>query len=293
MLSIFWVIDVPGKAMKPLLALCAILAGAGCASSSPMSGSCDPPCQDWQECIDGICAPTACCPDAPPGEIWYSISGKILDITTMQGVRASICLYSPMDALTGDDPTCIPDQCCWESDEDGNFFIPCQPYPEEVALGCMTMMDDPEWDGNGGRLFPTGSGGCGWDTDNGDPCVYDARHYALPNTLVAALDAETSTDSAGYGFVMGYVVDSSGNPVAGAVIKKGDGSDLVEVIYPDATFTTFDGTATAESGFFVLPHTNFAGGITEIVAEKNGMTFGAEKAAPKAGFCYFVYILAN
>ena len=274
--------------MKSLSLLCAILLCAGCASDESEL-ICDPPCQDTEECIDGVCSPL-CCPNAPPGETWFSISGKILDMTTMQGVRAGIAFVSPMDALTGDNP-CKEE--CWESDEEGNFYIPCQVYPAGIALGAVVVMDDPEWDGNGGLIFPAGAG-MSWPTDDdSDPCIYDARYYVVPNTLVADLDAETGVDSATYGFVMGRVAGLSGDAVAGAVLKKGDGSDLVEVIYPDATFTTFDGTATSESGVFVLPHTNFAAGITEIVAEKEGMTFGAEQAAPKAGFCYFVYIVGN
>ncbi len=91
---------------------------------------------------------------------------------------------------------------------------------------------------------------------------------------------------------MGFVVDSTFNMVADAVIKKGDGTELDEVIYPNADFTAFDGTATSTTGIFVLPDTNFAS-VTEIAAEKTGLTFGKEQVAAKAGFCFFTFIQAE
>jgi len=270
-----------GAVMKSILLLCAILLCPGCASEK----ICDPPCQEWEECIDGTCTPPPCCPDAPADEIHISVSGRALDITTGQGVSVAV---EPMLPDYPSPPPNPPPPV--RSDENGNFETDCFNVTN-VALGVLLMTDDYPPDNGDGAYFPAISGAAGWDTNVEKVCIYDAKVYTVPNTLVAALDADTSVDSHNYGFVIGRVVDSSGDPVAGAVITKGDGTNLVEVIYPDASLTTFDGTVTSESGIFVLPHTNFAGGITEVVAEKDGMPFGAEKAAPKAGCTYVVYIL--
>jgi hypothetical protein len=72
-----------------------------------------------------------------------------------------------------------------------------------------------------------------------------------------------------------------------------DGTALTEVIYPAADFSAFDGTATSANGIFILPHTNFAAGIIEITAKKDGSTFDSSQAAPKAGFCYTCYVQAD
>lgn len=252
-------------------------------------------CTECPECDTGRCdfsdnTCKDCCADAPEGEYHIWISGITLDMTTQQPVAAAAAAISPMDALTSDDPTKLAEV---ETDATGAYKTDCFDVTE-VALGAVIMTDDIGWDGNAGTYFPTGSGAKGWDTNAEKFCAEDVKSWLVPNALVAGLDAATSVDSAGYGFVMGFVINgTTGGQVEGAVIKKGDGTDLVEVIYPNATFTAFDGTATSANGIFILPHTNFAGGITEVVAEKTGMTFGAEKAAPKAGFCYFVYIIGQ
>ena len=255
-------------------------------------------CCDGKDCaaglrcdlVNGVCGD--CCADAPAGEYHIWVEGNTIDMTTQQPVAAAVAAISPTDALAAADPEKLAEA---ETGADGAFKTDCFDVTL-VALGVVMMTDDIGWDGGGGTYFPTGSGAKGWDNNDEKFCPEDVKAWLVPNTLVAGLDMATSVDSAGEGFVMGLVVDvSSGSPtpVEGAVLKKGDGSDLVEVIYPNATLTDFSGTATSATGMFVLPHTNFATGITEINAEKAGMTFGAEQAASKEGFCYFVYIMGQ
>jgi hypothetical protein len=233
-----------------------------------------------------VCEVDDCCPGAPPGEYHIDLSGTAVDITTQQGVRVGIALISPMDALTNPNPTHLDSLV---SGTDGSFQSDCVDVTD-VALGCVILVDDQIFDGTAGTYFPTGTPVIGWNTNADKVCADDVKAFAIPNTLVAILDSSTSVDSASYGFVMGIVVDASYDPVAGAVIMQGDGNDLGEVIYPNATFTSFDGTTTSATGIFVLPHTNFTVGILAITAEKTGMTFDAIYAAPKAGFCYFALI---
>lgn len=251
----------------------------------------DPTCDTGTRCdfATGDCGD--CCADAPAGEYHIWVSGMTIDMTTQMPAAAAVAAISPMEALMETDPTKLAEAT---TGADGLYKTACFDVTE-VALGAVMMTDDIGWDGTGGTFFPTGSGAKGWEKNSEKYCAEETKTWLVPNTMVGGLDAATSVDSAGFGFVMGLVVDvSTGSPVPveGAVLKKVDGAnivDLVEVIYPTAT--GFDGTATAATGMFVLPHTNFAGGITEIVAEKTGLTFGAESAAPKAGFCYFVYIM--
>ena len=251
----------------------------------------DPTC-DTGRCdfSDNTCKD--CCADAPDGEVHIWVSGMTIDMTTQQPAAAAVAAISPMDALTNENPTKLDEQ---ETGADGLYKTACFDVTE-VAIGMVMMTDDIGWDGAAGTYFPTGSGAKAWSKNSEKFCAEEVKTWLVPSALVAGLDAATSVDSAGFGFVMGLVADvSSGSPVPvdGAVIKKSDGTDLVEVIYPNATFTDFSGTETSANGMFILPHTNFAAGITEINAEKAGMTFGAEQAAPKAGFCYFVYILGQ
>ena len=249
----------------------------------------DPECEAGTRCnfADGTCGD--CCADAPAGEYHIWVSGMVLDMTTQQGIAAAVAAISPMDALKELDPEKLTDQV---TGADGLFKTDCFDVTE-VALGMVMMSDDVGWDGIAGTYFPSGSGAKGWDKNSEKYCAEAAKVFTVPNTIVAALDGYTNVDSAGFGFVIGFVVDSTFTPVADAVIKKGDGTDLVEVVYPAADFSAFDLTATSATGIYVLPHTNFAAGITEITAEKTGMTFAVEKAAPKAGFAYFVFIQAD
>ncbi len=247
-------------------------------------------CPDGERCdfMNNECGD--CCADLwtkTSVHIW--VSGKVLDLTTQQGVKASLTPISPMDALTEPEPEHLADTL---SGDDGTFKTDCFDVTE-VTLGCVVLSDDENFDGTGGTYFPSGSGVAPWGADlNEKYCVEEAKVFAVPNTLVAALDQYTSVDSANGGFVMGFVVDASYTPVAGAVVTKGDGTALAEVVYPNATFTDFSGTETSATGIYVLPHTNFSG-LGEITAEKTGMTFGKEQAAPKPGFCYFTYIQAE
>jgi hypothetical protein len=249
----------------------------------------DPTCDTGTRCdfATGDCGD--CCADAPAGEYHIWVSGMVMDMTTQQGFAAAVAAISPMEALTVADPTKLSDQV---ASAGGLFQTVCFDVTE-VALGIVIMSDDDGWDGIGGTYFPTGTPVKGWDKNSEKYCAEETKVFAVPNTLVAGLDAATSVDSAGFGFVMGFVVDATFSMVEGAVIKNADGTDLVEVIYPNATMTAFDGTATSANGIFILPHTNFAAGITDITAEKTGVTFGEATVAPKAGFCTFTYIAAE
>lgn len=254
----------------------------------PCTGECceeDPTCGTGTRCNfeDGTCGD--CCADAPAGELHIWASGMTIDMTTQAPVAMAVAAIAPMDALLVADPEKLTDQV---TGADGLFKTDCFDVTT-VAMGAVMMSDDIGWDGAGGTYFPAGSGAKGWDTNAERYCVEDVKVFGVPNTLVGGLDAATSVDST-EGFVMGFVVDATFTPIDGAVVKNLGTTDVVEVIYPNATMTAFDGTATSANGIFILPHTSFPTGLTDITAEKTGMTFESTPAAPKDNFCYFAII---
>jgi hypothetical protein len=252
----------------------------------------DKTCPDGEVCwVGGNECTAPCCPgqmDPDKQEYFISVAGKVIDLTTQQPVDGiGVAPIAPMDALLPGDPTHLDDQV---TGADGTFQTECFDV-KTVALGCVMLADD-----EGTDYFPTGTGVKAWDENADKWCVFDAMVFAIPNTLVAGLDMLPNIDSASEGFVMGFVVDSTGSMVEGAVIKKvddeGTTSDLTSAYYPIMSdppdLTT--GTATSAAGIFVLPGENFNNVITKITAEKTGHTFAVEQASNKAGFCYFTPI---
>lgn len=248
-------------------------------------------CPVGQKCEEGTCIQPDCCLGYPDGRLHVEVTGQVMDITTMQGIRASLQPVAPADVITDPAWPCFTCENWWESDENGYFEIPCQDVTE-VGIGYMVVADDLSPDGVQGTYFPTGVGVIWWIPDDDKRCVYDARVYAVPNEVINAIDEATSVDSAAYGLVIGIVVDASYYAVEGAVIKTIEGNSLVEAVYPNPTMSSFKGAATSASGIFILPHTNFDDGVKAITAEKDGMTFETQHAAAKAGFCFFVLIKA-
>lgn len=272
-----------------------------CGSSDNNEGTCPEKCGAGLECCeacpcaqgtcnaDGVCeAANECCPDAPAGQIQIDIDGMIKDASTGAGAAVHVAAISPMEALTNPNPTLLVETT---SDASGVFHLDCYDV-SNVALGAVVLTDDEPMDGAEGSYFPTGTGVKGWTTNDEKVCVDNAVAFAVPNTIISALDQAQLTDSAHDGLVMGLVVDASGTPVEGAVIKKQDGSnwvDLGAVYYPSADFSDMTGTATASTGVFVIPGAEVAG-LTVIHAEKTGMTFDDAQVAGKAGFCFFAMV---
>lgn len=259
-----------------------------CCGSDGCNGTCPGNCPNGYTCNQNtcMCDHNACCPGAPQGGYHIDVAGTIVDITTSQGVRVAVAPISPMDALTNPDPVHLEDQL---SETDGTFQTDCFDVTE-VALGCIMLVDDLGFDGIGGNYFPTGTGVKSWERNAEKVCVEDSKAFAVPAALVTDLNIFTDV-STSLGFVMGTVVDNIGNPVVGAVITKGDGTDLEQVYYPSADFGDLTSrTSTSPNGAYVLPARNFAVGIVEITAEKAGTIFKTELAAPKPYFCYFVVI---
>ncbi len=248
-------------------------AGKECCEACPCAtGTCD---------ADGQCVENTCCPEAPADKYYIDVTGMIMNPATGTGAEVHVTAISPMDALTNPTPTALAET---DANASGQFALDCFDVTN-VALGAVVLTDDKA--GGGDNFFPTGTGVKGWDTNDEKVCVAGAVGFAVPNTMVAALDGAQLINSATHGFIMGMVISAAKAPVEGAVIKVKDGENWVDptsIYYPNADFTAFDLMATSTNGIFIIPGPFALGTIR---AEKTGMTFDEAKAASKAGFCYW------
>ncbi|MBW1806856.1 MAG: hypothetical protein JRJ87_01595 [Deltaproteobacteria bacterium] len=247
------------------------------------------PCPTGEKCLGGAC--TDCCVDTEAGKYFVDITGMVVDISTGAGAEGvGVAAISPMEALTSSDPTLYS---ATTTGAGGAFALACFDVTS-IALGAVVITDDPAWDGVDGTLYPTGTGVVGWLENSEKVCTSGAAAMAVPAAMVAAIGQLSDIDPDADGFVMGMVVDANSDKVAGAVIKiqdqSGNWNEPTSVYYPNATFTDLTtGTETSANGMFILPALNF-GGITVINAEKTGMTFSSQQAAPKGGFVFFQMI---
>jgi hypothetical protein len=199
-----------------------------------------------------------------------------------------------MDALTNPTPNHLTEAV---SDENGMYTTDCVDLTMQ-SLGILILSDDAGFDGTGGNFYPTYSGVLSIESNEDKTCVDAPTIFGVPNAFVTGLTAvpplaNITTD--GLGIVL--ITDAATNPVEGAVLKKSDpdGSNPVDlpnnaVIYPNADFSAFDGTATAAHGIVLV-----AGpmGLDYVIPIKDGMTWGAEPMAIVAGFCLTRPILAQ
>ena len=142
--------------------------------------------------------------------------------------------------------------------------------------------------------FPTYSGVLSITTNDDRTCVPDAPpSWAVPVALVTQLSqVPPLADIATNGFAIVFVVDAEQNPVEGAVLKKHGNppEDLPVAIYPSADFSAFDGTMTSANGIVLVPGPM---GLTNVVAEKEGMTWEEGPIGAVEGFCFTRPLLAN
>jgi hypothetical protein len=229
-----------------------------------------------------------CCPDAPQGEFHIEISGHTKNVLGSSQDTVGVAAVSPMEFLTVANPTRLAETTT--AMNDGEFTLGCFDVTD-VALGIVVMADDTEWDGGAGDYFPTGTAVVDWETNEDKVCLEHADVFVLNALAVAFFDNLPDIDSAADGFVMGMVVDTAGNPVAGATIEKADGSGMDSVYYPSVDFADMEsGSSTSNNGIFILPALNFTTGIVHLTGDKSGMNFDTTTAASKPGSCFFVLI---
>lgn len=249
----------------------------------------DTTCPTGEECnlTNNTCEPI-CCPDAPAGEYHISIAGKAMHLHDRSDAGSiMVAPISPMDALTNPNPTPLDTQV---TAANGIFQTECFDVTQ-VGLGIIMLADDNPIDGPAGTYYPISTGVIGWDTNEEKVCVNDAAVMALVNDpIVNGIGMLPDIDPATEGFAMGIVVDAAGDPVPGATVTLANGDPLTKVYYPSADFTDLTtGTETSAVGLFILPASNFTT-ITDITAQKTGMTFEVMKAAAPDGLCYFTPI---
>ena len=247
-------------------------------------------CSNGEKCLGGQC--TDCCVDAEAGKWFVDITGEVTDITTGTGAaNIGVAAISMWDALVSPTPTLYSPTT---TGADGTFYLDCFDVTS-VALGAFVITDDSNWDGIAGALYPTGTSVVGWSMNAEKVCTEDAVAFAVPTAMVGMIGQLPDVDPDNNGFVMGMVVDENSDKVAGAVIKIQDASsnwvDPVSVYYPNVPFSDLTtGTETSAIGLFILPASNFSEGIRPINAEKTGMTFSEQQAAPRGGFVFFMII---
>jgi hypothetical protein len=266
-----------------------------CTCSGGCSGDavcCDAvPCPSGKKCLDGRC--TDCCPNTEADRYYVDIAGQVDNHFSDEGNgNIGVAAISPMEALTLPDPT---KHATSNTAANGSFFLDCF-YVHNIPLGIVVMTDDSNWDGTAGTLYPTGTAVVGWEENHEKVCTTGAVVFALTTNIVAVIDQQPDIDVYKDGFIMGRVVDAAGQPIAGANIRmkerRGDNwVDPVKVYYPDATFQDLtSATTTTPNGFFILPFLNFVVGAMSVKAEKTGMTFNDQMAAPKGEFVLFLLI---
>jgi hypothetical protein len=197
-------------------------------------------------------------------------------------LTVNLAAVDAMTALTNPNPTHLSEA---SSDADGAYRTTCMDWTN-VAIAVLMLVDDEGFDGVVGDYFPAYTPVVTFESNQDKTCSFSDETppvFGVPNTLVTALSQEPAL--AGVvegGFAIVLVTDHEDNPVEGAVISYGDGSELDAVVYPDADLATIDGIATSEGGVALVPGPM---PVSEITAGKDGMTWEAVQVGIVPGFC--------
>jgi hypothetical protein len=229
------------------------------------------------------------CPADDATHIYINVAGQVQHLAGGDASGLYVAAISPLDALTNPTPTPIGTSTTGTG---GVFAMDCINV-KNVALGLVILVDDDPEDGVDGTFFPTGTGVKGWDTDVEKVDVLDATPFAVPNTVIAGLEAGTSIDPDAIGVVMGLILDGTAHtPIDEAVVTRADGTDA-PVVYPTADFMGLetDGNTSANGSYVFDIDTALT--LSNFTAEATGYTFGEHQAASKAGFCYFMIITSE
>jgi hypothetical protein len=279
-------------ALTILVAMSFAALGCGEDGDGCTAGTLNCACATGNTCNTGlVCNPAtnkceaqaACC---TAGSGMVRVSGGVRDVTTQSGVVVSLGPVTPLGFISGSNTTPVTTTTSAAS---GAFTTDCFDA-SGIGLGLVVLADDEGFDGTGGTYFPTGTGVKAWTDDiNTKVCVEEAVVFAVPNTMVNNLGALPGFDST-KGFVLGFVMNASRQPVAEAVVKKADGTEFTTIYYPNPTFTDFTGTSTSATGMFLIP-----GALTLVGAkpEKAGLTWQASQVAAVPNYCYMSMMIAD
>lgn len=163
----------------------------------------------------------------------------------------------------------------------------------KATLAIIAHIDDPRTTGaiQSHRVTTGILADTDYPTDNpatfsiGGPTDKGAPAFIVPAAFEQALAADLGLDPAAMvaaGYILGVVVDASGNPVSGATVTT---SPSRTVAYPN--FATGDATSTGATGVFVV-----TGAATttplDITATKSGTTFTPARGGIQANITYVV-----
>ncbi|MBW2699922.1 MAG: hypothetical protein JRF33_03800 [Deltaproteobacteria bacterium] len=220
-----------------------------------------------------------CCDDV---EGMIEVSGTVTDLTQTPAAVAVTAL-SAFHVMTGA-PTPLGTTT---SAADGSFTIDCFDV-SGAALGLVLLTGEA-----GSDFFPTLTGVAAYSDDADKVCIESTPPvWALPTAFVSSLDAHPLITTAD-GIVIGFIVSAAGAPIEGATVMQGDGNPVDgTVIYPNADFSDFTGTATSATGIYMIPAPL---ALVTLTAEATGHTFATDlyKAAAVAGHAYMVSMQAE
>jgi hypothetical protein len=242
-------------------------------------------CAEDEGCDQGACTTDDCCPGQNL-HIW--VRGFARDAVTQQGVLVAIAAGAPLTFLSGNLNTHVAETTASMS---GQFDISCFDVAN-VSLGLILLADDTNFDGLGGDFTPTVTAVASFSNNDDKICMGNAEAMVLSNQVVAGLQVSLpSMDPGGVGFIIGRVVDSSLNPIAGATVERANGT-AVTVAYPNADFTNFLGSSTSSNGTFVLPDQL---SLTSLIGVRAGYTWDDTrfKTATIPGAAYWIDLVAN
>ena len=167
----------------------------------------------------------------------------------------------------------------------------------EFTLAATGLVDDGDSASND-RFIRTATGIA--QSENIGKSNADSTLYAIDahtETRLAQLVGDNldgyeagSGNLIGTGFILFLVVDSNGDPVEGAQIKKGDNgnNDVQKIVYPSADFQSAasgSSASTSSAGVAVVPDVS-QGLPPTFTASKSNMSFSAQPAAGPDGYAF-------
>lgn len=226
--------------------------------------------------------------DSSGTESGYTISGSAYNLLAGTAAAAGLCVHAadPTAAIAGGELDLLSSSTI---NSDGTYAV--TNIGAAPSLGLLMLVADCE--GSAVTVMPTATGVASADISGlGDGDVYpDKSIYSIDSTSQANLQAGLA--AAGYtgdlatdGALIGFVLDSSLAPVAGAVVAKS--GESIYYMNADGTFNT-TGTVAETNAMFVIP----AGGVGSYTCTATGYSFSPLLAGSQPGIAVVVRFLAG
>ena len=225
--------------------------------------------------------------DTSGTETGYTISGTAYNLLAGTAAASGLCVAAtdPTAAIAGGEIEILASSTVGDAGVYAVTEIGSVP-----AVGLLMLVQDCD---DAGTVMPTATGVASADLSGfGDGDVMTDRSiYSIDASSQANLQAGLA--AAGYtgtlatdGALVGFVLDASLNPVAGAVISAG--SATVYYLNADGSFNT-SGTVAETRAMFIIPDA----GVNSYGASADGYTFNTLLAGSQPGIAVVVRFLAE